>query len=80
MNPVIASVFVGTITYLGRVARGKQMSIQVVIGVIGLAVSLAILDQIDSNLARKFAVLAVVGTLLAHWQVIAKATGLKAGK
>lgn len=78
MNPAIAAVVVGVITYLGRVARGKPMSIQVAVGIGGLAVSLAILDQIDRELARKFGVLAIVATLLAHWQIIAEKSGLKA--
>jgi hypothetical protein len=76
MTTVIASVFVGVLTYLGRTARGKQMSINVVVGIAGLALALAMIEQIDKELAKKFAILAVVGTLLAHWQVIVKASGL----
>lgn len=78
MSPVIAAIFVGGITYLGRVARDKPMSINVVVGVGGLALGLAMLEQVNRDLAQKFAILAIVGTLLAHWQVIVKASGLKA--
>lgn len=78
MSTIIASVFVGVITYLGRAARGKSMSIDVVVGIAALALALAMIEQADKNLAKKFAVLVVLATLLAHWQVIVKASGLKA--
>lgn len=77
MNPAIAAVVVGVITYLGRVARNKPMSINIVVGIAGLAVMLAVIDQIDSALARKFGILVILGTLFAHWQIIVEKTGLK---
>lgn len=80
MNTVIVSVFVGTITYLGRVARGKQMTMSIVVGIAGLALALAMIEQVDRELAKKFSVLIIVGTLLAHWQIIAEKSGLKPAK
>lgn len=77
MNAAITSVVVGVITYLGRTARGKPMSINVVVGIVGLAIMLAIIEQADRELAKKFGMLVIVGTLIAHWPIIAKSTGLK---
>jgi len=77
MSPVLGAVIAGTITYLGRVARGKQMSMTVVVGIAALAIALAALEQIDRPLAQKFAVLIVIGTLFAHWEIIVEKTGLK---
>lgn len=79
MNTAVAAVLVGTITFLGRAARGKKMSIDIVVGIVGLALILAMIEQADRELAKKFALLAIVGTLLAHWQVIVESTGLKGG-
>lgn len=80
MNAVIASVFVGAITYLGRAARGKPMTIATVVGIAGLALTLAMIEQADRELAKKFAILIVIGTLLAHWTVIVEKSGLKPAK
>lgn len=75
MNSVVTALVVGIITYLGRVARGKQMSIDLVVGIGGLAVALALVEQADKELAKKFGLLVVLGVLLAHWQIIVKAAG-----
>lgn len=75
MNSVVTALVVGVITYLGRVARGRSMSIDLVVGIGGLAVVLALVEQADEKLAKKFSLLIVVGVLLAHWQVIVKAAG-----
>lgn len=76
MPPVVAALFVGGLTYFGRVARNEKMSIKTVVGIGGLALALSMIEQVDKDLAQKFGVLAVVGTMLAHWQVIVKASGL----
>lgn len=75
MTSVVAALFVGTITYLGRVARGKQMDISVIVGIGGLAVAFALVEEVDEKLAKQFELLVVLGVLLAHWQVIVKAAG-----
>lgn len=76
MTPVVTAIIVGTMTYLGRVARNEKMSIQIVVGIAGLAVSLSVLDMINPELAKQFSVLVVLAVALAHWEVIVKATGL----
>lgn len=76
MPPVIAALFVGALTYLGRAARNEPMTIKTVVGVGGLALMLSLIEQADKKLAQQFGLLIIVGTLLAHWQVIVNATGL----
>lgn len=78
MPPVVAALFVGALTYLGRASRNEPMTIKTVVGIGGLALALSMIEQVDKDLAQKFGVLAVVGTMLAHWQVIVKASGLSA--
>lgn len=76
MPPVIAALFVGALTYLGRAARNEPMTIKTVVGIGGLALMLSLIEQADKKLAQQFGLLIILGTLLAHWQVIVKATGL----
>lgn len=78
MNSVVTALVVGVITYLGRVARGKQMSIDLVVGIAGLAVALALVEEADKELAKKFSLLVVIGVLLAHWQIIVEKAGFTA--
>lgn len=76
MPPVIAALFVGALTYLGRAARNEPMTIKTVVGIGGLALTLSIIEQADKKLAQQFGLLVILGTFLAHWQVIVKASGL----
>lgn len=75
MTSVVSALVVGVITYLGRVSRGKNMDISLVVGIGGLAVVFALLEEADEGLAKKFELLVILGVLLAHWQVIVKAAG-----
>lgn len=75
MSSVVSALIVGVITYLGRVARGKNMDITLVVGIGGLAVVFALVEEADESLAKKFEMLVILGVLLAHWQVIVKAAG-----
>jgi hypothetical protein len=79
VNPVLAALLVGAITTFGKWARGKSLDIDTVVGVVVLAVCLAIIDQVNAQLAKAFALLAVVAVTVAHAGVIIDATGL-AGK
>lgn len=80
MNPLIAAVVVGVMTTLGKWARGKTLSIDTVVGVVVLAVTLALIDQANEKLARTFGVLVVLGVALAHAPIVLDATGLTKGK
>lgn len=73
MNPVVAAIVVAATTTIGRWARGKTLSVDIVVGLMGIAIALTIIDQVNKELAKAFGVLAVVATLVAHADVIFKA-------
>lgn len=76
MTPIVASVLVGLMTTLGRWAKGKGLTIDTVVGVVVLALSLALIEQANEKLARAFGALVVVGVALVHAPIIIDATGL----
>lgn len=73
MNPVVAALLVGALTTFGKWARGKNLDMDTVIGVVVLAVCLALIDQMNPKLARAFSLLAVIAVAVAHAEVIFKA-------
>lgn len=79
MNPITTAVVVGVMTTLGRWARGKGLTIDTVVGVVVLAITLAVIDTANEKLARAFGVLIVVGVAFAHLPVLLNATGLGKG-
>lgn len=76
MTPVVAAVLTGALVVGGKYARGDSPTIQNAIGVGGIAIGLAILDQMNSKFASAFGVLIVVAVAIVHFPAIAKATGL----
>lgn len=76
MTPIVASILVGLMTTLGRWAKGKGLTIDTVVGVVVLALSLALIEQANEKLARAFGALVVVGVALVHAPIIIDATGL----
>lgn len=72
MSPVVAAIVVAATTTLGRWARGKDMTVDIVVGLMGIAIALTIIDQINKELAKAFGVLAVVATMVGHADVIFK--------
>src|SRR5688572_10772510 len=80
VSPIVASVMVGLMTTLGRWARGKGLTVDTVVGVAVLAVTLAIIEQGNEKLARGFGLLVVLGVALVHAGPILDATGLTKGK
>lgn len=77
MNPVPAAVTIGLLTVLGRWARGKTLTIDTVVGVVVLAVLLAMLDQVNNKLARAFGALAVVAVAIVHLPAILDKAGVQ---
>lgn len=51
------------------------MDISLVVGIGGLAIAFALVEEADEKLAKQFEILVILGVLLAHWQVIVKAAG-----
>jgi hypothetical protein len=72
MKAVPAAVVVGALVAGGSAARGKSPTIYHGIGIAGVAVGLALLEQGDAKLASAFAWLIIAGTAMAHFDVISK--------
>jgi hypothetical protein len=78
MNPIPAAFLTATITTLSRWSRGKGLTVNTVVGLVGIAVGLALLDQFNESFAKAMGALIVIGTLVAQgptlWNAVAKAT------
>lgn len=80
MKPVEVAVVVGVITTLGRWVKGKGLTIDTVVGVVVLALTLALIEMADERVARLFGWLVVVGVGLVHAPIVLDATGLTGKK
>lgn len=76
MNPVATAVISGAIIVAGKWARRQDPTIENAIGVVGIALSLAFLEQIDVRLSHAFAALILVSLAIVHLPTIVKAAGL----
>lgn len=76
MNPVATAIVVGALVVGGKWADGKAPTMQNGIGIAGVAVSLAILEQASKRLSTAFAWLILLGTMIVYFPKIARGTGL----
>jgi hypothetical protein len=76
MSPIVAAVTVAAMTTLGRWARGKTLTIDTVVGVVGVALGLAVVEQANTRLARQLGALIVIGVAAAHLPILLDSTGL----
>jgi len=78
MNPVPAALLTATITTLSRWSRGKGLTINTVVGLVGIAIGLAVLGEFNEQFAKAMGALVVVGTLVAQgpdlFNAVARAT------
>lgn len=78
MNPIPAALITATITTLSRWSRGKGLTINTVVGLVGIAIGLAVLGELNEQFAKAMGALVVVGTLVAQgpdlFNAVAKAT------
>lgn len=79
MNPVSVALTVGVLVILGKWSRGKEPNIDNAIGVAGVAIGLAALEQVNETLAKGFGVLILVSVATIHVPKIAQAAGLISG-
>lgn len=66
MNPLAVGLVLGAVTTLARWARGKQASVDTVVGVVGVALGLAVIEQANKDFAKALGTLAVVGVSIVH--------------
>jgi hypothetical protein len=75
MNPVTTALTTGVLVILGKWARGQTPNVDNAIGVAGIAICLAVLEQIDERLGKAFGVLILVSVATVHLPEIVKAAG-----
>lgn len=76
MNPVAAGLVTGALVVVGNWAEGKTPTINHAIGVAGVSISLALMDQANEKLATAFAWLIVLTVSFVYFPKIVKAAGL----
>lgn len=76
MRPVPAAVVAGALIVAGKWSDGNEPTIDNAIGVAGIALGLALLEQANPQLASGFAVLIVLSVAFIYLPVLAKNTGL----
>lgn len=77
LNPVTTAVITGALVVGGKWARGQSPNIDNAVGVAGIAIGLAILDQMNPQLSSAFAVLILVTVAMVHFPAISKAAGFE---
>jgi hypothetical protein len=75
MRPIPAALVTGVLIVLGKWARNQSPNIDNAVGVVGIAVILALIEQANEKLSRAFAVLIVVSVAAVHLTTIVKAAG-----
>lgn len=76
MNPISTALTVGVLIILGKWARKQSPTIDNAIGVAGIAVGLAVLEQVNEPLAKGFGTLILVSVTIVHGPKIVEAAGL----
>lgn len=76
MNAVGAALVVGALVVGGKWADGKAPTLQNGVGVAGIAVGLALIEQADAGLASAFAWLIILGSAIVFFPKIVQGTGL----
>lgn len=76
MNALAAALLTGAIVVAGKWSDGKAPNIDNAIGVAGIAVGLALMEQASQKLASAFAWLIVLSVTIIYFPKIVKGTGL----
>lgn len=72
MSPVMAALMVGGLATLGKWSNNKSLEIGTIVGILGMATVLALINQGNEELASALGILAVVGTGIAQLPNITK--------
>jgi hypothetical protein len=76
VNPVAAALVTGAMVIAGKWSEGKAPNINNAVGVAGIALGLALMDQANEKLASTFAWLIVLSVTIVYFPKIARGTGL----
>lgn len=75
MRPIPAALITGILIVVGKWARSQSPNIDNAVGVIGIAVMLAAIEQANEKLAHAFGALILVSVAAVHVPTIVKAAG-----
>lgn len=73
MNPVVVALTSGALILAGKWSQDKAPNIDNAVGVAGIAVGLALLDQVSPKLSSAFGTLILVSIAVVYIQPIANA-------
>lgn len=76
MNPLSAALITGVMVVAGKWSEGKTPNIDNAIGVGGIAIGLALMEQANEKLATSFAWLIVLSVTIVYFPKIVKGAGL----
>lgn len=76
MNPVTAALVTGVLIVAGKWSDGKSPNMDNAVGVAGIAVGLALMEQASEKLASAFAWLIVLTVAFVYFPKIVKGAGL----
>lgn len=76
MNTTTSTLLAGSIVIMGRWAQDKPINSRIVIGIMGTAIMLSLINEADNGLARAFGGLVLVTAVFAYAPDILKKTGL----
>lgn len=76
MNPLAAALISGTMVIAGKWADGKSPNMDNAIGIAGIAIGLALIEQANEKLATAFAWLIVLSVTIVYFPKIVKGAGL----
>lgn len=76
MNPLTSTALASIIVLTGTWAKGKEISIRLVVGGLFLAIGLSVMAEVNDKLARAFGLLIVVTALYVYGIDIVKKLGL----
>lgn len=80
MNPIATALVAGTLIIVGKWSINQSPNIDNAIGVAGIAVGLAVLEQANVKLSRAFGALILLSVTIVYFPKIAKAVDLKGTK
>lgn len=76
MTPVAAALTAGAMIVVGKWSKGKGPTLENGIGIAGIAIGLALMEQANKKLAVSFGWLIVLSVTIVYFPSIAEGTGL----
>lgn len=75
MNPVAVAVVAGGIVVAGKVAMDKAPTVENAVGIAGIALGLAALEQVNEKLSNAFAALILLSVAIVYIPRIVQSVG-----